>query len=124
MSQRKIFPRLDVLLTGSVFLSSSENAQANGKKTIMPHDVTAALKETEFEEFLPRLEAELKSELSSHSPRLRFVGDEQVWKRNCWDARPRFAGPQTAFTVVWLRFGSQLSHYTTHFLSRTQETLN
>lgn len=41
--------------------SSSENAQASGKKTIMPPDVIAALKDAEFDGFLPRLEAELKS---------------------------------------------------------------
>jgi hypothetical protein len=44
-----------------LYSSSSENAQASGKKTIMPPDVVAALKDAEFEDFLPRLEAELKS---------------------------------------------------------------
>lgn len=41
--------------------SANENAQSSGKKTIMPPDVVAALKDAEFEDFLPRLEAELKS---------------------------------------------------------------
>lgn len=41
--------------------SSSENAQSNGKKTIVPQDVINALKDAEFESFLPRVEAELKS---------------------------------------------------------------
>ncbi|KAK5134980.1 hypothetical protein LTR08_005932 [Meristemomyces frigidus] len=40
--------------------NANENAQASGKKTIMPPDVVAALKDAEFEDFLPRLEAELK----------------------------------------------------------------
>ncbi|WPG99714.1 DNA polymerase epsilon subunit D [Acrodontium crateriforme] len=40
--------------------SSSENAQSNGKKTIVPQDVINALKDAEFESFLPRVEAELK----------------------------------------------------------------
>jgi len=44
--------------------SSSENAQASGKKTVMPPDVIAALKDAEFDGFLPRLEAELKSKPS------------------------------------------------------------
>ncbi|KAI7233795.1 hypothetical protein KC330_g5187 [Hortaea werneckii] len=39
---------------------ANDNAQAGGKKTIMPPDVLAALKDTEYEAFLPRLEAELK----------------------------------------------------------------
>jgi hypothetical protein len=42
--------------------SSNDNAQAAGKKTISPLDVIAALKDAEFEGFVPRLEAELKSE--------------------------------------------------------------
>jgi hypothetical protein len=41
--------------------SSNEYAQLEGKKTIQPADVIAALKENEFEHFIPRLEAELKS---------------------------------------------------------------
>jgi hypothetical protein len=51
--------------------SSNENAQAGGKKTIMPQDVIAALKDSEFEKFIPRLEAELKSSFSC--PLLRIV---------------------------------------------------
>ncbi|CAD0096635.1 unnamed protein product [Aureobasidium vineae] len=39
---------------------SNEYAQLGGKKTIQPADVIAALKENEFEHFIPRLEAELK----------------------------------------------------------------
>ncbi|TKA25727.1 hypothetical protein B0A50_05823 [Salinomyces thailandicus] len=39
---------------------ANENAQASGKKTIAPPDVIAALKDNEYETFLPRLEAELK----------------------------------------------------------------
>ncbi|KAK6006509.1 hypothetical protein QM012_006919 [Aureobasidium pullulans] len=44
------------------FLASNSNeyAQLGGKKTIQPADVIAALKENEFEHFIPRLEAELK----------------------------------------------------------------
>ncbi|KAH0293139.1 histone-fold-containing protein, partial [Aureobasidium sp. EXF-3399] len=44
------------------FLASNSNeyAQLEGKKTIQPADVIAALKENEFEHFIPRLEAELK----------------------------------------------------------------
>jgi hypothetical protein len=42
-------------------VSSNDNAQAAGKKTISPQDVIAALKDAEFEGFVPRLEAELKS---------------------------------------------------------------
>lgn len=41
--------------------SSNENATMAGKKTIQPQDVMAALKEHEFDSFLPRLEAELQS---------------------------------------------------------------
>ncbi|KAK1060968.1 hypothetical protein LTR74_011427 [Friedmanniomyces endolithicus] len=37
-----------------------ENAQLSNKKTIMPPDVVTALKDAEFEGFLPRLDAELK----------------------------------------------------------------
>ncbi|KAI5250497.1 histone-fold-containing protein [Aureobasidium subglaciale] len=40
--------------------NSNEYAQIAGKKTIQPADVMAALKENEFEHFIPRLEAELK----------------------------------------------------------------
>ncbi|EMD01184.1 hypothetical protein BAUCODRAFT_61755 [Baudoinia panamericana UAMH 10762] len=51
--------------SATVFVSyiasnSSENVQASGKKTVMPPDVMAALKDAEFENFLPRLDAELK----------------------------------------------------------------
>jgi len=42
-------------------LSSNENAHSSGKKTISPQDVIAALKDAEFEDFIPRLEGELKS---------------------------------------------------------------
>jgi hypothetical protein len=45
-------------------ISSNDNAQAAGKKTISPQDVIAALKDAEFEGFVPRLEAELKSKAS------------------------------------------------------------
>lgn len=41
--------------------SSNEIAQAAGKKTILPQDVIAALKDCELEGFIPRLESELKS---------------------------------------------------------------
>ncbi|EMF17729.1 histone-fold-containing protein [Sphaerulina musiva SO2202] len=40
--------------------NSNDNAQAAGKKTIAPQDVMAALKDSEYESFLPRLDAELK----------------------------------------------------------------
>jgi len=51
--------------TDRVFSSSSnEYAQLEGKKTIQPADVIAALKENEFEHFIPRLEAELKSNIN------------------------------------------------------------
>ncbi|KAF2154609.1 histone-fold-containing protein [Myriangium duriaei CBS 260.36] len=39
--------------------SASENALASGKKTIMPHDVFAALKDQEFEALVPRVQAEM-----------------------------------------------------------------
>lgn len=51
------------ILTTFVHLSSNEYAQLEGKKTIQPADVIAALKENEFEHFIPRLEAELKSNI-------------------------------------------------------------
>jgi hypothetical protein len=50
-------------LTKYSHLSSNEYAQLEGKKTIQPADVIAALKENEFEHFIPRLEAELKSNI-------------------------------------------------------------
>jgi len=43
------------------YFSANELVQLGGKKTVMPQDVMAALKDAELEEFLPRLEAELKS---------------------------------------------------------------
>ncbi|KAK6395215.1 hypothetical protein LTR65_000684 [Meristemomyces frigidus] len=57
------------------FIASNayENAQSSGKKTIMPPDVVAALKDAEFENFLPRLEAELKK-----------YNDTQCDKRNTY----------------------------------------
>jgi ABC-type transport system involved in cytochrome bd biosynthesis fused ATPase/permease subunit len=45
--------------------SANENARLSNKKTISPQDVISALKDAELEEFIPRLEAELKSKLSS-----------------------------------------------------------
>lgn len=48
------------LLMGDVD-RANENASMAGKKTIQPNDVIIALKETEFEFMIPRLEAELKS---------------------------------------------------------------
>jgi DNA polymerase epsilon subunit 3 len=39
--------------------SAAENAQRSGKKTVMPQDVYAAMKELEFDFMLPRLEAEV-----------------------------------------------------------------
>ena len=44
--------------------SANELTQAGGKKTIMPPEIMTALKDAEFEDFLPRLEAELKSRFS------------------------------------------------------------
>jgi len=52
------------ILTEYPLLSSNEYAQLEGKKTIQPADVIAALKENEFEHFIPRLEAELKSNIN------------------------------------------------------------
>lgn len=51
--------------SATVFVSyiasnSNEIAQSGGKKTISPQDVMAAMKDCELEDFLPRLEAELK----------------------------------------------------------------
>ncbi|THW88145.1 hypothetical protein D6D18_07181 [Aureobasidium pullulans] len=56
------------------FLASNSNeyAQIAGKKTIQPADVIAALKENEFEHFIPRLEAELKSKPIILSPTLHL----------------------------------------------------
>jgi hypothetical protein len=54
----------------SFSISSNEYAQLEGKKTIQPADVIAALKENEFEHFIPRLEAELKSKYLPHSHHL------------------------------------------------------
>ncbi|THZ73371.1 hypothetical protein D6C85_04135 [Aureobasidium pullulans] len=56
------------------FLASNSNeyAQIAGKKTIQPADVIAALKENEFEHFIPRLEAELKSKPIILSPSLHL----------------------------------------------------
>jgi hypothetical protein len=48
-------------MLNNLLISSNEYAQLEGKKTIQPADVIAALKENEFEHFIPRLEAELKS---------------------------------------------------------------
>jgi hypothetical protein len=49
-------------LLNNYLYSSNENARLSNKKTISPQDVMSALKDAELEEFLPRLEAELKSE--------------------------------------------------------------
>lgn len=38
-----------------------ENATGSGKKTIQPQDVLVALRDTEFDFMIPRIEAELKS---------------------------------------------------------------
>lgn len=38
-----------------------DNASGAGKKTIQPHDVLVALRDTEFDFMIPRIEAELKS---------------------------------------------------------------
>lgn len=40
-----------------------------GKKTILPKDILEAVKELEFEEFVPRLENELKSLWPAQFPR-------------------------------------------------------
>ncbi|KAF2209671.1 hypothetical protein CERZMDRAFT_69809 [Cercospora zeae-maydis SCOH1-5] len=53
--------------------NSNDNAQAAGKKTIAPQDVMAALKDSEYEMFIPRLEAELKK-----------YNDTQCDKRNTY----------------------------------------
>ena len=60
--------------------SSNELAQAGGKKTISPQDVMASLKDAELEGFMPRLEAELKSEsflYTEFNSNLPFLWDEQ-----------------------------------------------
>ncbi|GAB7348582.1 hypothetical protein MBLNU459_g6968t1 [Dothideomycetes sp. NU459] len=44
----------------SLFPSSNEYATLAGKKTIQPHDVIMALKDSELDAFIPKLEAELK----------------------------------------------------------------
>jgi hypothetical protein len=41
--------------------SANENSMRSNKKTIQPADVFDAIRDLEFEPFLPRLEAELKS---------------------------------------------------------------
>lgn len=64
--------------------SSSENAQASGKKTVMPPDVIAALKDAEFDGFLPRLEAELKSKRSEMRRKKRLFATSlctAIWLR-------------------------------------------
>lgn len=53
--------------------SSNEYAQLEGKKTIQPADVIAALKENEFEHFIPRLEAELKSDIHCISAKVHQI---------------------------------------------------
>lgn len=56
------FVRLDQANTS---VSANELTQAGGKKTIMPPEIITALRDAEFEDFLPRLEAELKSAFST-----------------------------------------------------------
>ena len=55
------FLQVLIVLQSLHLCSSNENAQSGGKKTIAPQDVFNALKDCEFEDFIPRLEAELKS---------------------------------------------------------------
>jgi len=53
-----------IIVPCSRLRSANELTQAGGKKTIMPPEIMTALKDAEFEDFLPRLEAELKSRFS------------------------------------------------------------
>ncbi|KAK4988957.1 hypothetical protein LTR66_003798 [Elasticomyces elasticus] len=54
------FSKSATVFVNYIAAHGNEAAQAAGKKTIQPLDVMAAIKELEFEEFLPRLEAELE----------------------------------------------------------------
>ncbi|KAK4978407.1 hypothetical protein LTR28_005767 [Elasticomyces elasticus] len=66
------FSKSATVFVNYIAAHGNEAAQAAGKKTIQPLDVMAAIKELEFEEFLPRLEAELesKSRISYVNPTL------------------------------------------------------
>ncbi|KAK4560320.1 hypothetical protein LTR86_005515 [Recurvomyces mirabilis] len=97
--------------SATVFVSyiastSNENAQASGKKTIMPPDVVAALKDAEFEEFLPRLEAELKK-----------YNDTQCDKRNTY--RKRVKEEKTVTVVPGEGEGEQAADSTTPLANGT-----
>lgn len=50
-----------------------DNASGAGKKTIQPQDVLVALKDTEFEFMIPRIEAELKSTFKMLTLHLFFL---------------------------------------------------
>lgn len=57
---------LAILKSSTVFVNrlcdeANEITKKNGKKTIVPADILAAIKEMDFGEFVPRMEAELKS---------------------------------------------------------------
>ncbi|KAK4997954.1 hypothetical protein LTR66_002731 [Elasticomyces elasticus] len=54
------FSKSATVFVNYIAAHGNEAAQAAGKKTIQPLDVMAAIKELEFEGFLPRLEAELE----------------------------------------------------------------
>jgi hypothetical protein len=53
----------------------------SNKKTISPQDVMSALKDAELEGFLPRLEAELKSELDLSSIFFLHVSTVLTYRR-------------------------------------------
>ncbi|OCK85946.1 histone-fold-containing protein [Lepidopterella palustris CBS 459.81] len=67
--------------------AANENAMRAGKKTIQPKDVLDAVKELEFDAFLPRLEAELKK-----------YNDIQCEKRNSYRKKVREAAKAKAPT--------------------------
>jgi hypothetical protein len=68
------------LLTQNAY-SSNDLARMSNKKTISPQDVMSALKDAELEGFLPRLEAELKSELDLSSIFFLHVSAALTYRR-------------------------------------------
>lgn len=58
-SHLRTFPNKKTLRTANAPNSAAEEALRSGRKSVMPNDVFAAMRELEFEFMLPRLEAEV-----------------------------------------------------------------
>ncbi|KAI4850658.1 histone-fold-containing protein [Aureobasidium sp. EXF-8845] len=108
------------------FLASNSNeyAQLEGKKTIQPADVIAALKENEFEHFIPRLEAELKKyntvQCDKRNSYRRKIREEKAGKTGD-DGKPTDSGAENGDADASMMDATEMSAVNGHSRNDDEE---